>query len=366
MKRGLNSIECAIHVRIFKKRLEAETLLLISFTDKSRAAVLSSQVILSVSPDANPSAYVGQLERELKSNGEELGGVIEELESANEDLRTSNEEVMSMNEELQSANEELETSKEELQSLNEELSTVNLELLDKVTELDVANNDILNLIASTEIATLFLDNDLLIQRFTPPTMGLLNLRSTDIGRPVGDITTRFIDDCLVSDCRNVIQESTPIQGEIAGENSRLYLRRILPYRSHGDQIVGVVITFVDLTDRLSLERSLKESKEHLEAILDSAVDAILTVDQKGIVASLNPATERFFGYSREEISGKFISSLLTSAHFSSPIVWCTGLHQELTALRKDGSSFDAELTLSRIDHLSLFIVVIRDVSQRKE
>lgn len=301
---------------------------------------------------------------------------VGELEDANEELKTY-EEIMSMNEELQSANEELETTKEELQSLNEELSTVNLELMDKVKELDVANSDSLDLIDSTEIATLFLDNDLMVQRFTPATVKLLNLRYSDLGCPLSDIKTRFIDDRLLSDCRKVIQESEPIQCEIEGGNARLYLRRILPHRSHGDQIVGLVITFVDLTDRLSLERSLKESKDHLEAILDSATDAIFTVDEKGIVASLNPATERFFGYSREEISGKLISELLTSAHFSSPIVvplidqlplveWRTGLHQELKALRKDGSCFDAELTLSRIDHLSLFIVVIRDVSQRKD
>lgn len=380
MKRGDDSIQWAINVRILNARIEAETLLLISFADKSRVAVKASQPIpspTSVSANGKTSPCVEQLERELKTNSEELGGVIEELEGANEDLKTSNEEIMSMNEELQSANEELETSKEELQSLNEELSTVNLELLEKVTELDVANNDILNLIASTEIATLFLDNDLLIQRFTPPTVELLNLRSTDFGRPLGDITTRFVDASLQSDCRAVIQESTPIQREVAGENSRLYLRSILPYRSQGDQIVGVVITFVDLTDRLKLEKSLKNSKDHLQAILDSAVDAILTVDEAGIVASLNLATEKMFGYPRAAVLGKPVLSLLASADVNIQIgassirqlpvsECCTGSHQELTAKRQDGSCFDAELTVSRIDHLSLFIVVIRDVSQRKE
>ncbi len=311
--------------------------------------------------------------------------MIEELEGANEDLKTSNEEMMSMNEELQSANEELETSKEELQSLNEELSTVNLELLDKVTELDVANNEILNLIASTEIATLFLDKDLLIQRFTPPTVELLNLRSTDIGRPLSDITTGFIDNCLLSDCRKVIEESAPIQSEIEVENSRLYIRRILPYRSKGDLIEGVVITFVDLTDRLSLEKSLKESKEHLEAILDSAADSILTVDDQGIIASLNPVTEVLFGYPRKDLLGASVLPLLCGSRsrqtLDIPLLCGSRGRQTLdipnaiqtlassattTAIRKDGTTFDAELVASRVDHLSLFTVVIRDVSQRKE
>ncbi len=377
LKRGNDTIECTLHVRLLKTRLEAKSLLLISFADKAPVEKSSRSDVVTVSTDKVSSSYVDQLERELKSNSEQLGGVIEELEGTNEDLRTSNEEIMSMNEELQSANEELETSKEELQSLNEELSTVNLELHEKVTELDIANNDILNFQASTEIATLFLDSDLMIQRFTPPTIKLLNLRSTDIGRPFSDITTRFIDGNLLSDCRKVIQESTPIQSEVEGENSRMYLRRILPYRSHGDGVLGVVITFVDLTERLLLEKSFKESKEHLEAILDSAADAIMTVDDEGIIASLNPATERLFGYPRESVLGKSVFSLLTSPSGKNPIlvssiqqlpssVLGTGGYLELTAKRNDGTDFDAELTVSRIDHMSLLIVVIRDVSQRKE
>jgi len=303
--------------------------------------------------------------------------VIEELEAANEDLKTSNEEIMSMNEELQSANEELETSKQELQSLNEELSTVNSELLEKGTQLDVADNDILNLIASTEIATLFMDNDLVIQRFTPPTVQLLNLRATDIGRPLGDITMRFDDDHLISDCRKVIQDSAPIQREIEADNARLYLRRVLPYCSHGDKQAGAVITFIDLTDRLSLEKSLKESKESLQAILDSAADTILTIDDDGIVASLNPATERLLGYPRDEVLGKSVFSLLTKADAGGPQEvttieklpmsdCCTNHYRELKVKRKDGLCFAAELTISPVDHLALFIVVIRDVSQQKE
>lgn len=138
-----------------------------------------------------------------------------------------------------------------------------------------------------------------------------------------------------------------------------------------------MITFIDLTERLLLEKSFKESKEHLEAILDSAADAILTVDDEGVIASLNPATERMFGYPRETVLGESVFSLLKSPSGGNPIqvssiqqlpmsVSGTGNYLELTAKRNDGTDFDAELTVSRIDHLSLLIVVIRDVSQRKE
>ncbi|XZE55044.1 chemotaxis protein CheB [Planctomycetaceae bacterium SH139] len=284
IQRGENTIHCGIQVHVVDLPSAAETLLLVSFIDKPsrgrnpnntmRQQGLVGRLLHRLRSKAtNPCRdqeqqeiehnYLRQMEQELQTNSEELGSVIAELEGANEDLKTSNEEIMSMNEELQSANEELETSKEELQSLNEELSTVNHELLEKVNELDVANNDILNLIASTEIATLFLDNDLHIQRFTPPTLGLFNLRLTDLGRPLGDITPRFDDGELRSDCQKVLAGSASIQREIVDQNSRLYLLRILPYRSNRDHVSGVVITFVDLTDRLKLERSLKEIKDHI-------------------------------------------------------------------------------------------------------
>jgi two-component system CheB/CheR fusion protein len=378
MKRNGNTVECSIHVRRIKSRLEAERLFLISFDDKGKGDAHSSPLSVPANgANAKSSTYSDQLERDLKWNNEELSGVIEELEGANEELKTSNEEVMSMNEELQSANEELETSKEELQSLNEELSTVNAELLEKVTDLDVANNDILNLLASTDIATLFLDNELLIQRFTPPTVQLLNVRATDVGRPLSDITTRFIDNHFLNDCQNVIRDAAAIQSTVEGENSRMYLRRILPYRSQGDQVVGVVVTFVDLTERLLLEKTLKQSKDHLEAILDSAVDAILTIDEQGIVSRINPATETLFGQPREKILGQSVVSLLTLTDCEQPTLvpsiqslpmpkFGTGNYLELKAKRKDRKDFDAELTVSRIDHSSLFIVVIRDVSQRMD
>ncbi len=305
IERGEDSVLCSVHIRVANLPDDAERLMLVNFVDKPSRGEGSinpklkrgyftrllhhirlgpTHLLRDRRQQAPETNYVHQMEQELQTNSEELRGVIAELEGANEDLKSSNEEIMSMNEELQSANEELETSKEELQSLNEELSTVNFELLDKVHELDVANNDILNLIASTEIATLFLDSNLHIQRFTPPTVALFNLRLTDLGRPLGDITPRFDDAELQSDCQKVVKGSAPIQHEIAGQNSRLYLRRILPYRSTSDHISGVVITFVDLTDRLRLERSLKESKDH---ILEIASD-----EQRRIGQELHDGTQQ--------------------------------------------------------------------------
>ena len=227
------------------------------------------------SPDP-PAQVVEQLEYELQATREDLQSTIEELETSNEELKASNEEVLSMNEELQSTNEELETSREELQSLNEELSTVNNQLEEKVHELEDTNNDLSNLLVSTEIATIFLDTNFRIRRFTPSTTELLNVIATDTGRPISDLSPRFNDPLLYQDARNVLKKLTSIEREVrvetngvgfhrdaypaqdqADDDTRWFIRRILPYRTGDNKIDGVVITFTDVS-------SLKDSLGKLE------------------------------------------------------------------------------------------------------
>lgn len=197
-----------------------------------------------------------QLETELKMTREELQNTIEQLETSNEELKASNEEVMSMNEELQSTNEELETSKEELQSLNEELSTVNNQLQEKVQELESANTDLANLLSSTEVATLFLDSEFRIKRFTPVTTRLLHLIPSDLGRPLVDITPKFADPDLLADAARVLHKGIPAEREIQADR-KWYLRRVLPYRSLDNEVGGVVITFSDVS-------ALKEASQAFE------------------------------------------------------------------------------------------------------
>src|SRR5699024_3786794 len=180
-----------------------------------------------------------QLADELEATRNELYSTIGALEESNEELKGSNEEIMSMNEELQSTNEELETSKEELQSVNEELTTVNTELESKVQELEQANDDLSNLFTGTQVATLFLDQALRIKRFTPAIRDLLSLISSDIGRPLADMTLKFSDPELLSDADQVLADLMPRQAEVpAGES--WYQRRIVPYRTRDNVIQGVV------------------------------------------------------------------------------------------------------------------------------
>ncbi|MBV9529796.1 MAG: PAS domain-containing protein, partial [Bradyrhizobium sp.] len=194
------------------------------------------------------SEHVERLESDLRSARERLQATVEELESTNEELKSSNEEYQSLNEELQSANEELETSREELQSVNEELTTVNSELAHRVQELTRATSDLKNFLESTQIATVFLDNDLRVMNFTPAIAQVLHLVETDVGRPISHIKAKIPIEELYDEVQRVLRTLASAERELdAPDSGRRYIVRILPYRSIDNFIAGVVITFVDVT-----------------------------------------------------------------------------------------------------------------------
>lgn len=228
-------------------------------------------------PDFSSSddGHVHQLEDELRLTRGRLHATIDELERANEALKSSNEEYQSINEELQAANEELETSKEELQSVNEELQTVNSELAHRVHELARANSDLKNLLESTQIATIFLDNDVRIKNFTPAITDIFNLIESDIGRPIADIAGCVAYDELDEDVRRVMRTLSTVEREIEDPRSGTrYLVRVLPYRSVDNFIAGVVLTFLDVTATAKAEQALRASEERFR-MMAQAVPAFL-------------------------------------------------------------------------------------------
>jgi two-component system, chemotaxis family, CheB/CheR fusion protein len=205
----------------------------------------------------------------------ELQNTTEAFEATNEELKAANEEATSMNEELQSTNEELETSKEELQSVNEELTTVNNQLQTKITQLEATTNDLANLLGSTDIAVVFLDAEFRVRRFTAAVNDLLELRETDIGRPVTDLAQKFTDDRMLSDARSVLQKLVPLDREIQSHSGRWYLRRTLPYRTAENHIEGVVITFVDIGFRKRAEEQAVANHHRLQAVIEQLPAAVV-------------------------------------------------------------------------------------------
>ncbi|EMS79691.1 CheR family methyltransferase [Desulfotignum phosphitoxidans] len=211
--------------------------------------------------DSDTETRIKELKQELRAKEEYLQTSNEELETTNEELKSSNEEMQSVNEELQSTNEELETSKEELQSVNEELSTVNAELQAKVADLQQTNNDMNNLLAGTGIATIFVDHQLRVLRFTPTATRIINLIPGDVGRPVGHVVANLIDyDSLVADAQAVLNTLVPKEVNIQTTVGKWYTMRIQPYRTLDNVIEGAVLTFVDISRIKQVEAELAQRK----------------------------------------------------------------------------------------------------------
>lgn len=196
---------------------------------------------------------VRRLTEELQLTQGRLRTTREESEAANEELRAANEELQSINEEYRSTSEELETSKEELQSINEELQTVNTELKLKLEAVSRGHSDLQNLMAAADFGTLFLDAGLRIKRFTQQVTELISITPHDEGRPVTDFAHRLEYEDLVKDAQAVLSHLSPITREVRSRAGRWYDVRLRPYRTVDDKIDGVVITFVDITDRKAWE-----------------------------------------------------------------------------------------------------------------
>jgi two-component system CheB/CheR fusion protein len=236
-------------------------LVLIVFTDV--AAPVTTKATGRSPKDHSRSTRLVELEQELQVARAEARATHEEMQTSHEELRSANEEMQSTNEELQSTNEELTTSKEEMQSLNEELQTVNTELQAKVDELLRASNDMKNLLNSTDIATLFLDNDLNVRRFTPQATKIIKLIPGDVGRPVTDLVSDLNYPTLAADVREVLRTLASSEKPIAARGNRWFSVRIMPYRTMDDRIDGVVITFADITAAKTLETKLRSKQPGL-------------------------------------------------------------------------------------------------------
>ena len=207
---------------------------------------------------------VHRLEAELKMTKRDQQSLVEQLETSNEELKAANEEVTSTNEELQSTNEELESSKEELQSMNEELSTVNAQLQEKVSELTVLNDDLTNLLAATEIATVFVDADLRVSRFTEAATRLLNLIPSDIGRPISHLASNLVDFDLSREVEAVLRTRTTIERSVQSRDNQHVIVRVLPYVREGKASQGVVVTLTDVTALKASENALRLLNQTLE------------------------------------------------------------------------------------------------------
>ena len=278
----------AVDLRVAPAVAGAPGFLLIIFTEREPVVGTGAR---GAEGEMDPA--VRELERELEQAKAQLRDTVEQSDANQEELKAANEELQAMNEELRSSGEELETGREELQSINEELSTVNLEMKSKVEELASSNGDLANLMSATQIATIFLDRQLCIQRYTPPAVALFNLIPTDVGRPLADLTTRLNYPDLAADAERVRADLTAAELEVMHTDGRCFLARMRPYRTEDDRISGVVLTFVDITERRQAEEDLRESEARFRAVSDLVPDLLWITDPNGVVIWFN---QRWYQY----------------------------------------------------------------------
>ena len=263
-------------IRQLEKPDALKGLVLIVFNDVERVGAATVNDVLQSGEIGGNSLAL--LERELSQARDEILGIREEMQTSQEELKSTNEEMQSANEELQSTNEELTTSKEEMQSMNEELQTVNHELQSKVSDLSQVNNDMKNLLNSTDVATLFLDDELNIRRFTTRTASIIKLIASDVGRPITDIVTDLHYPSLAEDAREVLRTLVFNEKVVSASDGRWFTVKIMPYRTHENRIVGLVITFSDISVAKKLEESLRESESRFRAAIESSALCVAVVD----------------------------------------------------------------------------------------
>ncbi len=297
-----------------------------------------------------------RLKDELRYTKENLQTTIEELDTSNEELKSANEELQSANEELQSTNEELETSKEELQSLNEEASTVNAELQGRIDELVSANDDIKNLLDATDIATLFLDIDLSIRRFTPLIARLFHLTPSDIGRSIEHFATTLQNVDIKKHAGQVLRNLEKYESVVVDNRGQHYRMRIRPFRTVGNVIEGVVVTFEDVTEFQKMVDALAESEASWQELVEHTPVGIFVLTGENF-SYVNPTGCEILGASSpKQLLG---TTIIDRLHEESRERWLEQLQSieneritlpgsKETYRRLDGSTIDCDVSVAPI------------------
>ncbi len=309
------------------------------------------------------NVHMNQVEEELRYAKENLRTTIEELETSNEELQATNEELVASNEELQSTN-------EELHSVNEELYTVNAEHQRKICELAEVNQDLHHLLENTDVATIFLDSDLRIRKFTAHVRKIFDFLDQDIGRPISSFAHRMRLEGMLGHIQDVHSSGCPFESEVYTVDGACYLLKILPYRIE-DRIEGVVVVMVDLAPLEDLRGRLR----WLSAIVESTDDAIIGENLDGYITSWNVGAENLYGYKAEEAIGKHISFLVPEDRRDEIRDYLLQIQQGLTVrtlqtvrLHRDGREIQISLTVSAVrDAMNKVIGVSKiahDVTER--
>ena len=314
------------------------------------------------------------LKQELATTRKHLQSIIEEQQATNQDLRVANEEILSSNEELQSTNEELETAKEEIQATNEELNTVNEELRRRTQEATQVGNDLQNLLNSINIPILMLGAELQIRQFTPAVEGIFNLISTDIGRPLSDITHNLNLPNLEQQILEVIRTLSLKTQEIQDRDGRWYDLRIRPYRTIDNKIDGAVLVLIDIDDLKRTNAQLMAARDYAEAIVETMREPLLVLNEDLLVITANRSFYDMFQVAPVQTEQHLIFEL-GNGQWNIPQL--RSLLQDILASNTQFHDFEVEhdfeqigrklmrlnaWKMPRIDHTQMILLAIKDIT----
>lgn len=294
-----DSVRVSFSVRLLPGPDLKQMLLLISFEDVAPTRG-PDDAMSSSGPQGVANAK--DMQRYMAYTKASLQATIEQQQAAHEDTQA-------INEELQATNEELETSREELQSINEELMTVNTELQVKIEQLSEMQNDMKNLLDNIDVGTIFLDESLLLRRFSREAAHLYNLSSSDLGRALGDIKSRLEGGDLIEEARSVLETLKSHESQVKTTDGNVYLARIQPYRTVANIVRGVVFTFTDISDHTRLEKAIQTARTYAEAIVDTIREPLLVLTPDLTVISASQAFYRFFQVEAYETLGRPVFEL---------------------------------------------------------
>ncbi len=323
----------SLSVRSLSNPNEQSSLLLVSFQDLPPPPVAAKPEGKSRVSKPDEQRLIEELKSELAYTKENLQATIEEQFASNEELKCTNEEMQSTNEELQSTNEELETSKEELQSINEELVTVNSELQAKIVQLADMQNDMKNLLDNIHIGTIFLDQQLIIRRFTRDATQIYRLVASDVGRALSDIKPELEGEDLLDAAHTVLDNLVPIEREVKTLSGNWYMARIQPYRTLENMIDGVVMTFTNVTEH-TRSLAIQEARLLAEGIVNTVREPLLVLDAELKVVAANRSFYRCFDVTDKDTLGRSIYEL-GGRQWDIP-----ALHELLAAVVEQGQIFE--------------------------
>lgn len=240
-----------------------------------------------------------RLRAELAATKDYLQSLLSEHQLTTDELAASNEELMAANEELQSTNEELQSAKEELQSTNEELSTVNEQLHHRNEELDQIADDLANILASVEIPVVIVDTELCVRRFTPAVRNIASFIPEDVGRPIEDLKLKVQVEDLADKIREVLDDLSPKEWEIAARENAWFRLHIRPYRRSDDRLDGAVLSFIDVSVLKRSIDSAEQARDYAKSIVETVSSSLVVLDAELRVVSANDAFYRMFGVPAE-------------------------------------------------------------------